>query len=128
MRVGGIKEKVLAAARFGIKEVILPEQNRDGLGRGAGKVRQKLKVHFVKHISELIPLALRETMKTGRAEAHAGAPCPSTCCTKLNSSAVRSRDVAEHPHVTGHADPNEGLKLPNVFQWLQTCRLLDDRS
>src|SRR5207302_6399435 len=28
MRVGGIKEKVLAAARFGIKEVMLPEPNQ----------------------------------------------------------------------------------------------------
>ncbi len=37
MRVGGIKEKVLAAARFGIKHLILPEQNRGGLERSAGR-------------------------------------------------------------------------------------------
>ncbi|HRT10909.1 MAG TPA: magnesium chelatase domain-containing protein, partial [Candidatus Paceibacterota bacterium] len=59
MRVGGIKEKVLAAARFGIKELILPDQNRPDWTEVPAEVRQKLKVHFVRHISELLPLALR---------------------------------------------------------------------
>ncbi len=58
MRVGGIKEKVLAAARFGIKEVILPEQNSPDWTEVPQEVRQKLKVHFIRHISELLPLAL----------------------------------------------------------------------
>jgi ATP-dependent Lon protease len=60
MRVGGIKEKVLAAARFGIKQIILPELNRADWSEVPEEVRHKLKVHFIRHISELMPLALRE--------------------------------------------------------------------
>ena len=60
MRVGGIKEKVLAAARFGIKQIILPEQNRADWSEVPEEVRHKLNVHFIRHISELLPLALRE--------------------------------------------------------------------
>jgi ATP-dependent Lon protease len=60
MRVGGIKEKVLAAARFGIKQVILPEQCRADWSEVPEEVRHKLKVHFIRHISEMLPLALRE--------------------------------------------------------------------
>ncbi len=60
LRVGGIKEKVLAAARFGLKQVILPDQNRTDWEEVPAEVRKKMTVHFVKHISELIPLALRK--------------------------------------------------------------------
>jgi ATP-dependent Lon protease len=59
MRVGGIKEKVLAASRFGIKHIILPEQNKTDWQEVPEEVRKKLQVHFVRHISELLPLALR---------------------------------------------------------------------
>jgi ATP-dependent Lon protease len=59
LRVGGIKEKVLAASRFGIKHVILPEQNRTDWLDVPEEVRKKLQVHFVHHISELLPLTLR---------------------------------------------------------------------
>jgi ATP-dependent Lon protease len=59
MRVGGIKEKVLAAARFGIKHIILPDQNKTDWQEVPEEVRKKLDVHFVRHISELLPLALR---------------------------------------------------------------------
>jgi ATP-dependent Lon protease len=59
LRVGGIKEKVLAAARSGMKEVILPDQNRNDWLEVPVEVRQKLKAHFVSEISQLFPLALR---------------------------------------------------------------------
>ena len=58
MRVGGIKEKVLAAARFGIKQVLLPDQNRSDWSDVPEEVRNKLQVHFIRHISELLTLAL----------------------------------------------------------------------
>src|SRR5436190_9655868 len=59
LRVGGIKEKILAASRFGIKHVVLPEQNQPDWSEVPEEVRRKLKVHFLHHISELLPLALR---------------------------------------------------------------------
>ena len=58
MRVGGIKEKVLAAARFGLKLVILPDQNKADWSEVPEEVRLKLKVEFIRHIAQLLPLAL----------------------------------------------------------------------
>jgi len=58
LRVGGIKEKVLAAARFGLKQVILPEGNQPDWQDVPAEVRAKLKAHFVKQISEVLDLAL----------------------------------------------------------------------
>jgi ATP-dependent Lon protease len=58
LRVGGIKEKVLAAARFGIKQIVLPEQNRTDWAEVPEEVRKKLQAHFVRRISELLPLTL----------------------------------------------------------------------
>jgi len=58
LRVGGIKEKVLAAQRLGIKEVLLPEQNKPDWEEAPPEVRAKLKVHFIRQISEIFPLAL----------------------------------------------------------------------
>jgi ATP-dependent Lon protease len=58
LRVGGIKEKVIAAQRFGIKQVILPEGNKSDWLEVPQEVRAKLKVHFVREVAEAIPLAL----------------------------------------------------------------------
>lgn len=56
--VGGIKEKVLAAARAGMKEVILPERNRKDWADVPEAVQETITPHFVRHISQLLPLAL----------------------------------------------------------------------
>ncbi len=58
LRVGGIKEKVLAAARAGLKEVILPEANRGDWMDVPAEVRKSLKIHFVKDIAQLVSVAL----------------------------------------------------------------------
>jgi ATP-dependent Lon protease len=58
LRVGGVKEKVLAAVRFGVKHVILPKQNEPDWSEIPAEVRGKIKVHFVSHISEVIKIAL----------------------------------------------------------------------
>ena len=59
---------MLAAARFGIKTVLLPEQNQPDWTEVPEEVRQKLKVHFIRHISELLPLTLRGKANEPKAE------------------------------------------------------------
>jgi ATP-dependent Lon protease len=58
LRVGGVKEKVLAAVRFGMKRVILPEQNKSDWMDVPPEARKKIKAYFVSHISQVIRLAL----------------------------------------------------------------------
>jgi ATP-dependent Lon protease len=57
--VGGIKEKVLAAHRMGIKEVILPKRNEKAVKEDIpDNVREELKIHLVSSIEEVLELAL----------------------------------------------------------------------
>jgi ATP-dependent Lon protease len=56
--VGGIKEKVLAAVRAGIKTVILPEKNQKDIDEIPEMARKKVKFQFIKKMDEVIPLAL----------------------------------------------------------------------
>ncbi|MGE0705623.1 MAG: S16 family serine protease, partial [Vicinamibacterales bacterium] len=57
--VGGIKEKVLAARRLGIREVILPRQNAKNVNEDlTPELRKDLTVHLVSTIDEVLALAL----------------------------------------------------------------------
>ncbi|NLV88749.1 MAG: endopeptidase La [Tissierellia bacterium] len=56
--VGGIKEKVLAANRMGVKKVILPGDNRKDLEEIPEKVRKKIDFVFVKNMDEVLEHAL----------------------------------------------------------------------
>jgi ATP-dependent Lon protease len=56
--VGGIKEKVLAAARSGIKMVILPNLNRKDLGDVPPEIRKRIRFRFVGTIAEALRVAL----------------------------------------------------------------------
>ena len=67
--VGGIKEKILAAKRAGIQEVILPERNRKNLLEDVPEaVRSELKFHMVNTIEEAIRLALEPKDRPGELE------------------------------------------------------------
>jgi len=56
--VGGVKEKLLAAARAGVKRVILPERNRKDWDEAPAEVRDRIDVSFARQISDLSPLAI----------------------------------------------------------------------
>ena len=58
--VGGIKEKVLAAHRAGIKKVILPIENRKDLEEIPRNVKGKIEFLFVDHMDQVLAFALRE--------------------------------------------------------------------
>ncbi|MGE3609413.1 MAG: endopeptidase La [Bacteriovoracaceae bacterium] len=57
--VGGIKEKVLAAKRAGIKEIILPWQNEKDLKEVPERHRKGVKFYPVKHFDEVLKIALK---------------------------------------------------------------------
>ncbi len=56
--IGGLKEKLLAAARGGIKTVIIPEENRRNLDDVPESVKGGLDIHPVRWIDEVLELAL----------------------------------------------------------------------
>ncbi|MCS7004344.1 MAG: endopeptidase La [Cytophagales bacterium] len=56
--VGGIKEKLLAAKRAGIKEIILCERNRKDVNEIDEKYTKGIKFHFVDTVSEVLDVAL----------------------------------------------------------------------
>ena len=57
--VGGIKEKVLAARRVGIREVIMPRQNEKNVNEDlTEELRRELTIHFVQTVDEVLLLAL----------------------------------------------------------------------
>jgi len=58
MPVGGVKEKVLAAARAGIKHIMLPEKNRIDLDEIPNDVQKKLTFKTVKNIDQALRYAL----------------------------------------------------------------------
>ena len=62
--IGGVKEKVTAAHRSGIKEVILPDHNRKDLEDVPKHVAKDLTFHFAKEINDVLKVAVAGVLKT----------------------------------------------------------------
>ena len=58
--VGGIKEKILAAHRAGIKRIIMPDRNQKDMVDVPEQAKNEMEFFYVKKIDELLPLALTE--------------------------------------------------------------------
>ena len=71
--IGGVKEKVLAAHRFGIDTIILPKDNEKDLTELPEEVRDSMTVQFVETIDEVLLLALEDSCPT-EAAADEGPP------------------------------------------------------
>lgn len=59
--IGGLKEKLLAAHRGGIKHVIIPEDNEKDLVEIPDNILKKIKVHPVKTVEQVLELALQRS-------------------------------------------------------------------
>jgi ATP-dependent Lon protease len=62
--IGGVKEKILAAHRFGIDTIILPKDNEKDLGELPEEVRDAITVQLVETIDEVLLLALEDSCPT----------------------------------------------------------------
>ena len=60
--IGGLKEKLLAAMRGGIKTVIIPQENEKDLVEIPANIREALTIIPVRHVDEVLAIALTETL------------------------------------------------------------------
>lgn len=58
--IGGLKEKLLAARRGGIKTVIIPKENERDLKEVPDNIKQNLEIIAVKWIDEVLAIALEK--------------------------------------------------------------------
>jgi ATP-dependent Lon protease len=56
--IGGVREKVMAAYRIGINEVILPLENQKDLYKIPDEIKEKMKYHFVDNVDQVLKIAL----------------------------------------------------------------------
>ena len=61
--IGGLKEKVLAAHRAGIKRVLVPERNKADLDEVPTEVKDELEFVFVSKMEQVLEAALEEMPK-----------------------------------------------------------------
>jgi ATP-dependent Lon protease len=62
--IGGVKEKVLAALRAGIKTVMLPTRNRRDMEDIPAEAREKLEFVWLEHVDDALKVALAKRAET----------------------------------------------------------------
>lgn len=85
--IGGVKEKLLAAHRFGIDTILLPKENEKDLPELPEEVRAALCVHLVETIDEVLALALEDACPTEAATDEA----PPIWTTEQPSQGIQTR-------------------------------------
>jgi len=104
--VGGLKEKILAAYRYNLKEVIMPALNKSAVDDIPKEVRDKLKFHFVNNLKEVTRIALMplpgERDKTPRKKAvkKAAKKAPKASKAKLKAGTREKKTAAKKPRKT----------------------------
>ena len=95
--VGGIKEKLLAAHRAGIKVVLIPARNERDLEDVPKDVLADLTVHLIKRVDEILPLVLEPPVAARRARRRACRRPPRTARqssrSRCSPSSVRGRSA-----------------------------------
>ena len=61
--IGGLKEKLLAAHRAGIKQVLIPKENEKDLTDIPKKVKEDIKITSVEFVEEVLKIALTKELK-----------------------------------------------------------------
>ena len=96
--IGGLKEKLLAAHRGGIKTVLIPEENVKDLPEIPDNIKNRLEIHPVKWIDQVLELALERKPEPlpAKPEAVALPPVETQRSGRSRSSTDRPRLAAAH--------------------------------
>jgi ATP-dependent Lon protease len=102
--VGGVREKVLAAHRAGLKTIILPRRNMKDLVDVPKKARSELRIVPVEHMDQVLDIALDQTPAS-----------PKPTRTRTKRTTTRAETSAERPSPpvgeTARVAPHEGLQI-----------------
>jgi ATP-dependent Lon protease len=67
LAIGGVKEKVLASYRHGIKQIILPKKNeKDAISDLPKNVRDDLSIHYVENIHDVFDILFPDCFQSGK--------------------------------------------------------------
>ena len=88
--IGGIKEKLLAAHRFGITTLILPKDNEKDLVEVDAEVRDSMDINFVETIDEVLTIALEDACPTDASARPDDAKTPPLWTTEPPSQGVQT--------------------------------------
>lgn len=89
--IGGLKEKLLAAHRGGIKHIIIPEENRKDLEEIPDNILRKLTIHPVKTIEQVLDIALVRSPTV-----YSSAPEVSEVLSEESSKKIENKDLHAH--------------------------------
>ena len=107
--IGGVKEKLLAAHRFGIDTIIMPKDNEKDLVEVPEEVRNALCINLVETIDEVLALALEDACPTDAAATRG--------TSTLDNGAAHTRHSNKLASI--HADAVRSGLLPDIIQHLQ---------
>ena len=88
--IGGVKEKLMAAHRFGITTIILPKDNEKDLVEVPEEVRNVMDINLVETIDEVLTLALEDACPTDAGAVDA-AKAPPLWSTEQPTQGVQTR-------------------------------------
>ena len=74
--IGGLKEKLLAAHRAGLFEVILPKENEKDVAEVPENLRSAMKLHFVDTMDQVLAVALEQPLPDAGIPTEATQPIP----------------------------------------------------
>jgi len=96
MPIGGLKEKLLAALRGGIKTVLIPEENKKDLVEIPENVKEGLEIVPVEHVSEALNLALLQKPTPLENEDEAGEDAVASVVAAASESGVVESGQTAH--------------------------------
>jgi ATP-dependent Lon protease len=88
--IGGVKEKLLAAHRFGIDTIILPKENEKDLPDVPEEVRNVLNINLVETIDEVLALALEDACPTDQGLSDETAKAPPLWTTEPPAHGIQT--------------------------------------
>lgn len=64
--IGGVKEKLIAAKRSGLRTIILPKENERDYAELPDPIKKDLQIHFVGHYDDVFKIAFEDVCKSGK--------------------------------------------------------------